>query len=151
MGAGCNLVGFVQQGLAIGETRQDHHHQAAAEDADDHLAHPGLGDVEDMLRVGQVDAGRWRRYSPPGRNRRNVVLMVVGDVGPTLIELYNFLKHLFPKNISNLAQARLIKALALGKSIMALAVCRSASEGLGPLNLKKSLIISIRHIVSAKG
>ena len=83
---GLALAKGVQQGLAIGETRQDHHHQAAAEDADDHLAHPGLGDVEDMLRVGQVDAGEGDDgggIARQGETVGDVVLMVVGDVGAT--------------------------------------------------------------------
>lgn len=60
--------------------------QAAAEDADDHLAHPGLGDVEDMLRVGQVDAGEGDDgggIARQGETVGDVVLMVVGDVGAT--------------------------------------------------------------------
>ena len=46
------------------------------------LAHPGLGDVEDMLRVGQVDAGEGDDgggIARQGETVGDVVLMVVGD------------------------------------------------------------------------
>ncbi len=82
--AGLGLLQRLQQGLAIGGAGQDHHQQAAAEDADDHLAHPSLGDVEDVLRVGHVDAGEGDDGGGVARQRKgvgDVVLMVVGDVG----------------------------------------------------------------------
>ncbi|MNK64361.1 hypothetical protein D3C87_835980 [compost metagenome] len=81
---GLTLAKGRQQCLSIREARQNHHHQTAAEDAHYHLAHPGLGDVEDVLRLGHVDAGEGddgRGVARQGEGVGDVVLIVVGDVG----------------------------------------------------------------------
>ncbi len=82
--AGLGLVQRLQQGLTIRGAGQDHHQQATAEDADDHLAHPRLGNIEDVVGIRHVDTREGDDGGGVARQRKgvgDVVLMVVGDVG----------------------------------------------------------------------
>ncbi len=82
--AGLALAQGFQQGFAVRGAGQDHHHQTAAEDTDDHLAHPRLGNIEDVVGIRHIDAGEsddGGSVTAEGEGVGDVVLIVVGDVG----------------------------------------------------------------------